>query len=143
MTVLQEAKQSLLDLADLTGTIANGGNPDPHSVLGYQSKLVRYYALVGEEMARQFGAKERAYLSRKIAQAKEHIKGRRDLNMTSKDAEERAFQEVEQLHADEIDRMESFELYRVFLKSLQNGLDHTRSIIAYLKRAEADSSSDP
>lgn len=137
MTVLTEAKKALLDLADLTGSIANGGNPDPHSVLGYQAKLVRYYALVGEEMARQFGAKERAYLSRKIAQAKEHIKGRRDLNLTSKDAEERAIQEVEQLHLDEIDRMESFELYRVFLKSLQNGIEHSRQMVSYLKTAES------
>src|SRR4051794_20757846 len=116
--LLDEAKQALLDLSELTEGIARGEPPDVHGVLGFQSRMVRYHALVGEEMARKFGAKERAYLTRKIEQAQQHQHGRVALELTSKDSEERAFGEVRKLYEEEIDRMEEFELYRVFLKSL-------------------------
>src|SRR4051794_1411427 len=42
MSLLEESKQCLLDLSALTKGIARGEPPDVHSVLGYQSKLVRY-----------------------------------------------------------------------------------------------------
>jgi hypothetical protein len=124
----------MLDLSELTEGTARGLPPDVHSVLGYQSRPVRYHTLVGEEMAKKFGGKERMYLTRKIEQARQHIHGRRDLNLTGKDAEERAVQEATALHVEEINRMEDFELYRVFLKSLQTAFEHTRSIVSFLKR---------
>src|SRR4051794_16769033 len=59
-SLLEEAKQAMLDLAELTEGIARGAPPDVHSILGYQARLVRFHALLGEEMARKFGGKERA-----------------------------------------------------------------------------------
>src|SRR4051794_30920779 len=96
MTLLEESKQAMLDLSTLTEGIAHGAPPDVHSVLGYQSKLVRFHALLGEEMAKKFGGKERAYIQRKVDQAKEHVRGRAQLKLTSKDAEEKAFLAVQQ-----------------------------------------------
>jgi hypothetical protein len=136
MTLIDQAKDALLDLADLTEGIAHGAPPDVHSVLGYQSKMIRFYTLIGEEMAKKFGNKERSYLARKIEQAKQHERGRIDLKLTSKDSEQRAMREVRQLHEEEIERAQEFEMYRVFLRSLQNGFEHTRSIASFLKRQE-------
>lgn len=59
MSLPDEAKECLLDLSELTEGIARGFPPDVHNVLGFQSRLVRYHALVGEEMAKKFGGKER------------------------------------------------------------------------------------
>src|SRR5215210_1346273 len=90
MKLIEEAKAAMLELADLTEGIARGEPPDVHSVLGYQAKMIRYHCLLGEQMSRTFGAKERAYLGRKIAQAEHHEHGRVTLELTSKDAEQRA-----------------------------------------------------
>ena len=139
MSLIQQAKKAMLDLAELTSGFSRGAPPDPHSVLAYQSELVRLYALIGEDMSRTFGLKEMAYLSRKIEQAKQHTKGRVDLRMTSKDSEERAFREVKGLYEQEIQAMESFELHRVFLKSLQAAIDHSRQVVSFLGKQEKNS----
>src|SRR5438128_1490974 len=126
MTLLEEAKGAMLDLAELTSGFGRGAPPDPFSVLGYQSNLVRLYALLGQEMSRKFGTKENAYLSRKLAQAEQHTRGRIDLKLTSKDSEEFAFRQVKKQYEEEIRQLEEFELHKIFLKSLQNALDHSR-----------------
>src|SRR4051794_38275054 len=102
MPLLDDAKQCMLDLSELTEGIARGAPPDVHSVLGYQARLVRYHALLGEEMAKKFGGKERAYIQRKVDQAREHARRRVELKLTSKDSEEAAFLAVQRQYDDEI-----------------------------------------
>lgn len=135
-TVIEEAQQAMLHLTSLTSRLRDGFTPDPYAILACQSDLVRLHMQLGVEMSRKFGDKERAYLSRKVEQARQHAHGRRNLELTSKDAEERAFQEVRKMHEEEIDRMEEFELMRALMKSLQNAFEHSRSIGSYLKDAE-------
>lgn len=137
MTHLDDARLALVGLNDLTKRIKDGSPPDPHSVLGYMSDLVRLYSLIGEDMAQRFGAKERSYLNRKIAQAKEHAKGRVTFK-SSKDAEEAAFLAVGEEYQREIDAMQEFELYRVMLRSIQNAIDFSRTMISFLKASEAN-----
>src|SRR5436853_363296 len=83
----EEAKTAMLELADLTEGFATGSPPDPQSVLGYESRIIKLYCLLGEQMAHKFGAKEKAYLARKVEQARQHAHGRVQLEMTSKDSE--------------------------------------------------------
>lgn len=136
MTHIAEAKEAIIGLHQLTIGFLNGSQPDAQSVLGYQSKMVRLHALLSEEMSRTFGNKERAYLNRKIEQAKQHAHGRVELKLTSKDAEEAAFISVRQRYEDEISRMEEYELMRALLRSLQNALDYSRQVVSYLKTVE-------
>lgn len=138
MSVLAEAKQALLDLHSLTKGLKDGRTPDAASVLGHQAELVRLHALLGEDMAARFGGKERAYLARKIAQAKEHANGRVNLKLTSKDAEEAALLAVGEEFNNEIDVMETYELYRIMMKSLQNGIDFARSVASFVKTSESN-----
>src|SRR4051812_46851427 len=108
MSVVDDAKQAILDLHELTKGLGDGVTPDVQSILGIHSRMVRLHMDLGVEMCQRFGAKERAYLARKIAQATEHLHGRRTLNLTSKDAEEAAVVRVRQEHLEEIDRMEEY-----------------------------------
>lgn len=140
MTIIDQAKQAMLNLHNLTIGFRSGSPPDPHSVLGYQSEIMWLYAQLGEEMAKTFGSKERAYLTRKIEQARLHAHGRVEMKLTSKDAEEAAFRAVKEQYDAEIDAMQEFELLRVMLKSLQNALDHTRTVVSFIKTTEKNDS---
>lgn len=134
-TILSTAKAHMLELHSLTVAMRNGELPSAVLLLGIQADLVNSYQQVSEEMVSMFSAKERAYLQRKVEQAKQHAKGRLR-NMTSKDAEEAAFVEVQGQYTQEIASMETFELYRTFRSSLEKAIDHCRTVVSFLKTSE-------
>jgi hypothetical protein len=142
MSYLDDARQALQQLHDLTMSFGQGGTPDPHSVLACQSRLVRLYSLIAEERTKKFGAKESAYLARKIQQAKQYQKGRITLDgkrmMSAADATEAALLAVGDEFQREIDTATEFELYGAFLKSIQNALDYGRQVTSTLKRSESN-----
>ena len=133
MSIIAEAKQSIFDLAELAG-----GSPDPVSLIGVQARLVRLHAELGQEMAAKFKGKERAYISRKLAQAKEYQKGRLpgEHRLTAADATEAAILAVGEEWAAEIDTAAEYEGYRTLLRSLQNAIDYGRTLISFYKSSE-------
>jgi hypothetical protein len=136
MTVLQEATEAILDLHALTRGFGTGSPPDPSSVLGYQSNLVRLHMELGQEMARKFGTKESAYLSRKIAEAKEYKNGRINLKKTGGDSTQDALLAVGEEFNREIESATEFEQYRNMIRSMQNAIDFARTTISYIKSGE-------
>lgn len=141
MSLLLEATQAMTKLHQLTSALKTGSSPDPYSILGIQSDLVRLHWLLGEEMSRKFGAKERMYLARKIEQAKQYQKGRVDLKLTIGDSTEAALLAVGEEYGREIESAEEYERYRIFLKSIQAAIDHSRQVVSFLKSAESSPSS--
>ena len=135
-SVLDTARQTLNELADLTGGLSNGATPDLHSLLGIQSRLVTLYLEVGEERTRKFNSKESLYLQRKLVQAKQYQKGRIDLKMTGADATEAALLAVGEDFQREIDAATDFELLGVFLKSIERAIDHSRQVVSHIGKAE-------
>jgi hypothetical protein len=93
--------------------------------------------LLGEEMSRKFGNKERRYLERKVRQAERHEHGRLVLKRTSKDAEELAFRDVQAQYEAEVAAMEEYELLRALLRSLQNALDFSRQVVSFIRNSES------
>ncbi len=136
MSILEEATQAILSLHALTKGFAQGSPPDPSSVLGYQSNLVRLHMELGQEMSRKFGTKEAAYLGRKIAEAKQYKHGRIDLKKTGGDSERDALLAVGEEIEKEIESATEFEQYRNMIRSMQNALDHSRTVVSFIKSGE-------
>lgn len=136
MTILQDSTQAILDLHALTKGFAQGSPPDPSSVLGYQSNLVRLHMELGQEMARKFGTKESAYLSRKIAEAKEYKNGRINLKKTGGDSAQDALLAVGEEFNREIESATEYEQYRQMIRSMQNAIDFARTTISFIKSGE-------
>jgi len=141
MTLIEEATATLLALHELTKGFGEGSTPDPHSVLGYQSKIVDLHSRIGQAMAKKFGGKEGRYLKRKMAEAKEYRRGRIDLKKTGIDSTNDALLAVGEESQAEIDSAEEYESYRMMLKSLDNAFSHTMQTVSYVSKAESRSSS--
>ena len=136
VSLIQDATQAMVTLHNLTSALKHGSTPDAHTILGIQSDLVDFYRQVGEEMATKFGAKEAAYLSRKIAQAQQYQKARIELKMTGGDSAEAAMLAVAEEYSRENENATEYERYRTFLRSIQNAIEHTRQTVSFLKTAE-------
>lgn len=136
MTPLDDAAQAMVTLHQLTSGLKAGSPPDVYSLLGIQSDLVQAYLDIGQEMARKFGAKESAYLARKIAEANEYRKGRIDPKRKIADVANDALLAVGEEFQREIDLAEEYERYRTLLRSLQNSLDYARQVTSFMRSAE-------
>ena len=139
MTLLQEATETLVNLHHLTMGFSTGSSPDPHSVLGYQSKITYLHQMLGQEMARKFGAKESRYLDRKLSEAKNYIKGRIDLKKNASDSTRDALIGVEGEYRTEISSAEEYESYRSMLKSLDHAFSHTMQVVSFIGKSESRS----
>jgi hypothetical protein len=136
MPLLDDARQAMFALADLTEGFSSGSPPDPQSVLGLQSRLVRLYAQLGEEKTRKFSAKEAAYLNRKIQEATQYRHGRLDLKKKVADADRDALLAIAEESNAEIETAAEFDLYMTFLRSLERAIDHSRTVVSFLKSSE-------
>ena len=134
--MIKEATKAIMDVYNLTLGLKNGTPPDSYSLMGLQAELVKYHTLLGLEMAQKFGAKESCYLKRKIAQAQNYQHSRSE-KKTSADSERDAQLSVGEEYQREIDSMTEFEQYRQLLKSLQNSLDYSRSVLSFIKASES------
>jgi hypothetical protein len=136
MSLIEQATQAMIDLHDLTTDMKDGPVPSPLIILGIQSDLVDFYRKVGKEMSQKFGAKERAYLKRKLQQSTQYGL-RRQEKKTVGDSTNQAMLAVEIEYNAEIDRIEEFMEYQTFLKSLQNAIDYARTFVSFFKKSEA------
>lgn len=137
MTILHSATAAMVKLHALTTSFSNGSTPDAYSVLGIQSDLVDLYRQVGDEMASKFGAKESAYLCRKIEEAKQYQKGRLDPAKKIADVTQEALLAVGDEMNREIEAATEYKSYRTMLRSIQNALDYSRSVVSFVKTAES------
>jgi hypothetical protein len=138
MSVLQESTQAILDLHSLCVNMATS-QPDVHSLLGIQANLVRLHTELGQELAARFGAKESAYVSRKISEAQQYVHGRKDPAKKIADVAQESLLAVGEEFEKEIEAAVTYERYRTLLKSLQNSLDYCRSVVSFLKTSESNS----
>ena len=136
MSVIEEATAAVRTLSSLCSGMRES-QPDIYSILAVQSDLVRLHMELGQEMAKQFGSKESAYICRKIAEANAYVKGRRDPTKKIADVTQEALLEVKAEQGQEITAAVTYESYRTLLKSLQNALDYARTVVSFLKTAEA------
>lgn len=127
----------MVELHKLTSGLKHGEIPNPVLVVGIMSDLVKAHEDIGQEMAQRFGAKERAYLHRKLQEAKQYQAGRMDIKKRIADVSNDAMLSVGEEYEKEIERAEEYESYRTFLRSLQNAIDYSRTVISFLKTSEA------
>lgn len=135
MTLLEESAQAIRTLHSLCVNMRES-QPDVYSLLAVQADLVRLHAELGQSMAQQFGAKEGAYISRKIAEANQYIRGRQDPKRKIADVTQESLLAVGEELQREIETAMTYEQYRALLKSLQNALDYARTTVSFLKSAE-------
>jgi len=138
--LLLEASAAMRGLHSLTVSFGTGSTPDPQSVLAYQSKIVSIHERLGQEMARKFGAKERAYLNRKIQEAKQYQHGRIELKKTASDSSKDAILAVGDELDKEIESAQEYESYRLMLQSLERAFQHSIQVVSLLKTSESSSS---
>lgn len=136
MNLIEQASAAITELHQLTSGFGTGSTPDPHSVLGYQSKIVYLESRLGQEMAKRFGAKEKAYITRKIAEAKEYRKGRINTK-TVADSTQEALLSVENELIRENETAEVYESYRLMLQSLDKAFRHSMQVVSHLNKAES------
>ena len=139
--LIQDASAAITELHQLTSGFGTGSTPDPHSVLGYQSKIVDLHSRLGQEMSRKFGGKESAYLTRKITEAKQYRHGRIELKKTGGDSAQYALEQVESDMIRENEAAEEYESYRLMLQSLDRAFHHASQVISFLGKAEGRSHS--
>ena len=136
-TLPAQAANLLNRIQQETNGMREGRYPSPNVTLDLHRELVGMYSALSEEMCQKFSAKERAYLSRKIAEANQYRAGRHDDKLTVKDAEVAARLNVGEEVEKEIDSSSEYEQYRALLRSLDHALDYIRSLTSYLKKENA------
>ncbi len=113
---------------------ASGSPPDSYTVLGIVNDLVYLRSKVAEEQARQFGGSQRARLTRKIAEAKQH-RTFRELKKTIAESDKESMLAVGEEFKAEIDSMETYELYFALLGSLDRSIDFGRSAASAVRKS--------
>lgn len=140
MSLYTEAVGLLAQLAEETKDLDRGRIPGILKLLSIQGRIVDLNARLGQELSFQFSAKEKAYISRKIEQAKQHLRGRRELKLTSKDAEEEAILAIGEEWQNELESMSTWEGTRTLRQSLENAYDFIRGLLSFIKWQEPKSS---
>jgi hypothetical protein len=111
--------------------------PDVYSLLAVQADLVRLHMELGQAMAKEFGAKESAYINRKIAEANQYVAGRSNPKKKIADVTQESLLAVGEEFDKEIQSAVTYESYRTLLRSLQNALDYSRTVVSFLKQTES------
>jgi hypothetical protein len=138
MSLLEESVQAIHNVHSLCVNMKNA-QPDVYSLLGIQADLLKLHTDLGQEMAHKFGAKESAYIGRKIAEANQYVKGRQNPAKKIADVNQDSLLAVKGDCDREIEAAVTYERYRTLLKSLQNSLDYARTVVSFLKTSESHS----
>ena len=124
-------------IVQVTGGMREGKIPSILTLTAMHGEAVVLYHALGEEECRMFSAKEKAYLTRKCSAARHHLKGRRELNLTTADAKEDAIDKTREEHEEQIDREREYEDHRILRQSLDRAIDFLSQTISTLKKMEA------
>lgn len=135
MNPYQSAAALLHELHNECQGMKTGAYPSIHVLHDIYGRLVKAYQDIGDNLNKSFSAKERSYLSRKIAEAKNYKKGRME-KMTCKDAEIEALDMTANKYEQQIIDMENYEKHRHLLRSIDRAIEFCRSIRSYLNTAE-------
>jgi hypothetical protein len=89
-------------------------------------------------MAQKFGTKERANLTRKLAESSHYRADREDLTrkLAATDCQKYAILAVTNESLAEIATEMEFEQYRQLLKSMQNAIESSRQVVSFIGKSE-------
>jgi hypothetical protein len=135
-SLAQQAADAMHKLHSICLGFGNGSPPDGYSVLGIVNDLVYLRGKIGEEQARQFGGSQRAKLTRRIQEAKQH-RAFRELKKTMAECEKEALLAVGEEIGKEIDAMELYELYSAVQSSLDQAIRFGISAASAVRKNES------
>lgn len=133
--IYQQTASLLNELKQSTSQMHEGVYPTIHQLNDYHARLVDMFYQIGESASPTFGAKEHAYLNRKLAQGKTYKHARLDSNIKKaiKDAENEALESVEDEYKLQIAAEENYERHKMLRSSVGRAIDFIRSLTSQLK----------
>lgn len=136
-SVLSQAAKVMGEYIAQTERMKQGEIVSPYEINNVGREMTAVHWDVSMELATKFSAKEKSYLTRKIAQANHYEKGRWDEKLKSaKDAENKALiLSTAELYA-EVDRASEYEQLRLIQRSLERAIEQNRSSLSLMKLHE-------